>query len=69
MPGIGKGVEEIRISEPSGANREKTIWTTVGRQDMKKPESYESVWDTIADTPEQAANLRAQAELMKKIAA
>lgn len=32
-------------------------------------ESYVSVWDAIADTPEQAANLRTRAELMQKIAA
>ena len=31
--------------------------------------SYASVWDAIADKPEQAANLRARAELMQKIAA
>jgi predicted XRE-type DNA-binding protein len=36
---------------------------------MSKSESYASVWDAIADTPEQAANLRARAELMQKIAA
>ncbi len=36
---------------------------------MSKLESYASVWDAIADTPEQAANLRARAELMQKIAA
>jgi predicted XRE-type DNA-binding protein len=36
---------------------------------MRRPESYASVWDAIADTPEQAANLRARAELMQKIAA
>ena len=36
---------------------------------MSKSESYASVWDAIADTPEQAANLRARAELMHKIAA
>ncbi len=35
----------------------------------KKIESFSSVWDAIADTPEQAANLRARAELMRKIAA
>lgn len=29
---------------------------------------YSSVWDAIADTPEQAANLRARAELMRQIA-
>ena len=36
---------------------------------MSKIESYTSVWDAIADTPEQAANLRARAELMQQIAA
>lgn len=36
---------------------------------MKKIKSYASVWDAIADTPEQAANLRARAELMQQIAA
>ena len=35
---------------------------------MSKTESYVSVWDAIADTPAQAANLRARAELMQKIA-
>ncbi len=35
----------------------------------KKIESYASVWDALADTPEQAANLRARAELMQQIAA
>jgi predicted XRE-type DNA-binding protein len=35
---------------------------------MKKAETYKSVWDAIADTPEEAANLRARAELMQKIA-
>ena len=34
-----------------------------------KADSYASVWDAIADTPEQAANLRARAELMRQIAA
>jgi predicted XRE-type DNA-binding protein len=38
-------------------------------QKMKKTETFNSVWDAIADTPEQAANLRARAELMQKIAA
>jgi predicted XRE-type DNA-binding protein len=35
---------------------------------MSKPETYANVWDALADTPEQAANLRARAELMQKIA-
>ena len=34
----------------------------------QKVESYASVWDALADTPEQAANLRARAELMQQIA-
>jgi predicted XRE-type DNA-binding protein len=33
-----------------------------------KIESHASVWDAIADSPEQAANLRARAELMQQIA-
>jgi predicted XRE-type DNA-binding protein len=36
---------------------------------MSKPETFASVWDAIADTPEQAANLRARADLMHKIEA
>jgi predicted XRE-type DNA-binding protein len=39
---------------------------------MKKKqqvEHYASVWDAVADTPEEAANLRARAELMHKIEA
>ena len=35
---------------------------------MIKSKSYASVWDAVADTLEQAANLRARAELMQKIA-
>lgn len=36
---------------------------------MKKSAEYASVWDAIADTPEEAANLRARAELMQQIEA
>jgi predicted XRE-type DNA-binding protein len=36
---------------------------------MTKTETYTSVWDAIADTPGQAANLSARAELMRQIAA
>ena len=38
---------------------------------MSKPkiESYASVWDALADTPQEAANLRARAELMQQISA
>lgn len=34
----------------------------------KRSNTYASIWDAIADTPEQAANLRARAELMQQIA-
>jgi predicted XRE-type DNA-binding protein len=34
-----------------------------------KTESYASVWDALADTGEEAANLKVRAELMQKIAA
>jgi predicted XRE-type DNA-binding protein len=33
-----------------------------------EPDTYASVWDALADTPEQAANLQARAELMQQIA-
>ncbi len=36
---------------------------------MTNIETFGSVWDAIADTPEQAANLRARAELMRQITA
>ena len=35
---------------------------------MSKANTYISVWDALADTPEQAANLRARSELMQQIA-
>ena len=35
---------------------------------MNKSKAYANVWDALADTPEQSANLRARAELMRKIA-
>jgi len=34
----------------------------------KRDNTYASVWDALADTPEQAANLRARADLMRQIA-
>lgn len=35
---------------------------------MNKSKAYASVWDVLADTPGQAANLRARAEFMREIA-
>lgn len=36
---------------------------------MTKIETFNSVWDAVADTPEQAANLQARAELIRQITA
>lgn len=35
---------------------------------MTDTETFESVWDAVSDTPEETANLRTRAELMRKIA-
>lgn len=35
---------------------------------MNEIETFTSVWDAIADTPQQSANLRARSELMQQIA-
>ena len=35
----------------------------------KKPETFASVWDALADTPEEAANVRVRSALMQQIAA
>ena len=35
---------------------------------MSNVETFRSVWDAVADTPAQAANLQARAELMRQIA-
>jgi predicted XRE-type DNA-binding protein len=37
------------------------------KKPTKKAQRYASVWDAIADTPEEAANLRVRAELMHTI--
>ena len=39
------------------------------RERVGDSKRFASVWDAIADTPQQAANLRARAELMRRIAA
>ena len=45
---------------PAGATRHPVI--------AREP-VYASIWDALADTPEQAANLAARAQLMREIAA
>jgi predicted XRE-type DNA-binding protein len=39
------------------------------RKVMITEDTFASVWDAIADTPEQAANMRTRSELMQQIAA
>jgi len=34
---------------------------------MTEIESFDSVWDALADTPQEAANLRARSDLMRQI--
>ena len=36
---------------------------------MTAAQSFDNVWDAIADTPQEAANLRARSDLMRQIAA
>jgi predicted XRE-type DNA-binding protein len=36
---------------------------------MSETDTYNSIWDALADTPEQAASLQARAQLMQQIAA
>ena len=42
--------------------------TSKGKTAKGSGDTYASGWDALADTPEQAANLRARAELMRQIA-
>ena len=36
---------------------------------MIEIQSFDSVWDAVADTPQEAANLRARSDLMRQITA
>jgi predicted XRE-type DNA-binding protein len=47
----------------------KTAKSAASRKTAPAMESYASVWDAVADTPEQAANLRARSALMRQITA
>ena len=38
----------------------KTAKNATSKKPVQQVESFASVWDAIADTPEQAANLRAR---------
>lgn len=46
----------------------KTSKSKAARISKDSLETYASAWDAIADTPGQAANLRARCELMRQIA-
>ena len=41
--------------------------TTSKTRQIDTTQTFASVWDAIADTPEEAANLRVRSELMNKI--
>ena len=45
----------------------KSVKNTMSKRAAPAVESYANVWDALADTPEQAANLRARSELMRQI--
>ena len=47
----------------------KTAKSTMSTKPTHPVETFASVWDALADTPEQAANLRARSTLMRQIAA
>jgi predicted XRE-type DNA-binding protein len=47
----------------------KTVKVAKASKPIEISETYASVWDAIADTPEQAANLKARAALMRQIEA
>jgi predicted XRE-type DNA-binding protein len=47
----------------------KTAKSTMSAKPTQPVETFASVWDALADTPEQAANLRARSTLMRQIAA
>ena len=47
----------------------KTAKNATSKKPVQQVESFASVWDAIADTPEEAANLRARSELMRQITA
>ncbi len=47
----------------------KTAKRAASRRTAPAAESYSSVWDAVAETPEQAANLRARSALMRQITA
>ena len=45
----------------------KTAKNATSKKPVQQVESFVSIWDAVADTPEQAANLRARSELMRQI--
>ncbi|MEY3251618.1 MAG: hypothetical protein RL227_591 [Pseudomonadota bacterium] len=47
----------------------KTAKSNTRKKPAPPVESFTSVWDALADTPEQAANLRARSALMRQITA
>lgn len=68
---LGNSLECLRPGHEQAGHRdrEESIHRADARTQMKKRDNtYASVWDALADTPEQAANLQARADLMRQIA-
>lgn len=74
--------KKTQATSPRDVELARTRWLALSKERLmktakiatsKKPaqqvESFASVWDAIADTPEQAANLRSRSELMRQITA
>jgi predicted XRE-type DNA-binding protein len=68
-PCVSEEIENNVKARPE--HREGALQESDGKQDMKKvkAKTYSSVWDAIAESPQEAANLRLRAELMGKITA
>lgn len=68
----GRGVRAARVPEKGASNAAGGVGTGAAKvrrhAAAPKVEKFVSVWDAIADTPGQAANLSARAELMRAIA-
>jgi predicted XRE-type DNA-binding protein len=64
VPEEDTGHEQAR----RGTRKEQVCGADTRAPMKKRSDTYANVWDAIADTPEQAANLRARAELMQQIA-
>jgi len=68
MKTIGKGAREIRIREETGASSQisRKKVETMEREPLTS-EVYESVWDALSDTAQEAENLKIRSALLYEI--